>query len=66
MNWSKCKFISNGTWFDKGTEAEFICFSCETDNFKAGIFKGLRNGISDEENCIFDEFTIYDECGKLL
>ena len=66
MNLSKWKFISDGTWFDEGTEVKFICWSYEADTIKesAGLFEGLRNGNIDQESCPFDEFKIYDENGK--
>ncbi len=70
VDWSKYKFISDGTWFDKGTEAEFICPIAEIDNEpieeKSGLFKGRRKGFMDEEACMFDEFWIYTKDSKLI
>lgn len=55
-------YFSDGTWFDKGTEAHFICISNEFDDgTKAGIFRGLREGKWDEEACLFEEFRIEDD-----
>lgn len=51
------KYISDGTWFDKGTEA-FLFAECENG---LGLFSGLRNGQPDEELCSFDEFTTEDD-----
>ena len=53
------KYISDGTWFDKGTEAELLGALAEfPDGDKSGLFKGLRNGEWDEELCLFSEFEI--------
>lgn len=61
------KFISDGTWFDKGTEAfliegtSFDCFSLVDGKMipsKSGLFSGIRLGADDEEVCGFEEFTI--------
>lgn len=67
------KFISDGTWFDKGTEVE--CLSSWTmGGEQVGLFKGIRTCQSpgaearemnekyiDEELCGFDEFEIIEE-----
>ena len=47
-------FISDGTWFDKETEAKLIT---EIDK-SSGLFSGIRNGKEDEEICYFYEFEI--------
>jgi hypothetical protein len=61
------KFISNGTWFDKGTEALLIegtsydCFRLVNGKIipsKSGLFSGTRLGNGDEEVCGFEEFAI--------
>lgn len=48
------RYISDGTWFDKGTEATLI------DDYRpqmpSGLFSGLKDGKPDEEICGFDEF----------
>jgi hypothetical protein len=46
------KYISNGTWFDKGTICEKVT-DCQN---VSGIYKGLRNGEIDEELCQDEEF----------
>lgn len=57
------KFISDGTWFDKGTEVT-ILVECGTVYNKDGkpslrvLAKGLRHGDLDEEICDMEEFTI--------
>ena len=50
-------YISDGTWFDKGTEAKLIGNVTES----SGIFKGIKDGSPDEEVCGFDEFHIEDK-----
>lgn len=64
------KFLSNGTWFDKGTEVE-ILIECGTVYHENGtptmqvLAKGLRNGDIDEEMCTIDEFYIVgDDYGR--
>ena len=63
----ECKFISDGTWFDKGTEATLTTFLRGTDT---GLFTGIVDGEScgrtDGELCMFEEFWIYDKDGKLI
>lgn len=54
------KYISKGEWFDKGTEAVLLD-DYRKDLFPAGLFKGYRNGVLDEEVCTFEEFEIIDE-----
>ena len=66
IDYTKYKFISDGTWFDKGTEAKFICFSLERGLDSAGLFEGIKDGYTDQESCCFDEFWIYDENDKLM
>ena len=56
-----CKFISDGTWFDKGTEAKLTTFFRGTNT---GLFTGC--GRTDGELCMLEEFTIYDKDGKLI
>ena len=51
-------YISDGTWFDKGTEATLLFKVTEfEDGDISGLFKGLRKGEWDEELCLFSEFT---------
>jgi hypothetical protein len=55
-------YFSDGTWFDKGTEAHLQGEGREfPDGDKDGIFRGLRNGEWDEELCLFSEFKIIDD-----
>lgn len=55
------KFISDGTWFDKGTEVEIIA-ECGTvwsrDNIPtlSVLARGLKDGDIDEEMCCMEEF----------
>ena len=55
------KFISNGTWFDKGTEVEIIA-ECGTvwsrDNIPtlSVLARGLKDGDVDVEMCCMEEF----------
>jgi hypothetical protein len=57
------KFISDGTWFDKGTEVTILA-ECGTVYDKDGkpslqvLASGLRNGDLDEEMCDMEEFII--------
>ena len=57
------KFISDGTWFDKGTEVTILA-ECGTVYDKDGkpslqvLASGLRNGCLDEEICDMEEFVI--------
>jgi len=48
------KYISDGTWFDKGSEAELLFETMDG----VGLFKGIKDGNLDEEICMFDEFEI--------
>lgn len=73
-NW---KFISDGTWYDSGSEAKL-----ETDcSWMGGLFRGTRTSqmecetkcgqplgtkYEDGELCMWEEFDIYDENGVLL
>ena len=67
MNYYECKFISNGTWFDKGTEAKLTTYLDGTDS---GLFTGIISEKScnrlDGELCSLDEFWIYDKEGTLI
>ena len=54
------RYISNGEWFDEGTEAKVIGKPFGTTP-ESGLFLGTRNGKPDEEVCGFDEFTITPE-----
>ena len=62
-----CKFISDGTWFDKGTEAKLTTYLRGTGT---GLFTGIVNGEpcgrEDGEQCSLDEFWIYDKDGNLI
>lgn len=71
LNW---KFISDGTWFDKGIECKL-----ETDcGTMGGLFRGMRTCqhtsdlatigqvYEDSELSHWCEFTIYDENGVLM
>jgi hypothetical protein len=67
------KYISDGTWFDEGTECVL------EDDFRpqinSGIFRGIRTcensaaeagkavgtKYEDEEYCSFDEFEVIDD-----
>lgn len=63
------KYISNGTWFDKDTEAE-LKYWCDKEH-TIGLFKGYRTCQNpkseayplgetylDEELCSIDEFEV--------
>ncbi len=50
------KYISKGEWFDKGTEAELLV-PIDDD---AGLFRGIKDGRIDEEQCMLDEFEIIE------
>lgn len=63
------KFISDGTWFDKGAEVE--CIDDYRPELNSGLFKGWRtckNPLAenrelnekylDEEICSFEEFEV--------
>lgn len=68
------RFISNGTWFEKGTEAKLID-DYRDHGWNAGLFSGIRItedsdveggypvGVrrEDEEICSFDEFDIIED-----
>ncbi len=53
------RYVSKGEWFDAGTSAELVedcsVAQCPTP---MGIFRGLRNGVTDEELCTYDEFIV--------
>ncbi len=62
------RFISNGEWFDKETEAKLICLtgtgrsgSPNGQRHVSGLFKGFVDGNIDEEICCFSEFDIVTE-----
>lgn len=49
------RYISDGTWFDEGTEA--LCVTdCRPEGQDIGLFEGVRHGEVDQEVCGFDEF----------
>ena len=68
IDYTKYKFISDGTWFDKGTEARYICAALESKGkLICALFEGQVEGVyGDEESCALDEFWIYDENGTLI
>jgi hypothetical protein len=53
------KYISKGEWFEKGTEAKLLV-PIEDD---AGLFRGIKDGSIDEEQCMLDEFEIIEDDG---
>ena len=61
------KFISDGTWFDKGTEVEIVVECGTVYDGDTGIptlsvlVAGLRNESRDEEMCTMEEFIIVDD-----
>lgn len=55
------KFISDGTWFDKGTEVKILDEHCTVFDENGTptlqvLARGLRHGQEDEEVCTMDEF----------
>jgi len=53
------KYISDGTWYDKGTECELLFKITDfVDGTWSGLFRGIRNGGIDEEVCLSDEFIL--------
>ena len=60
------KYIAkNDTWYDEGTEAEFIGALIEAYDFDgtyspSGLFRGIKDGKIDEEMCCFDEFEVIE------
>lgn len=54
------KYISDGTWFAKGTECELL-FYCEEGPDGWGLYRGMKDGQIDEELCSNDEFEIIDD-----
>lgn len=51
------KYISDGTWFDRGTEAELLGAVVDYhDGDMSGLFRGIKDGHFDEEVCLFSEF----------
>lgn len=62
------RFISNGEWFDKNTEAKLICLtgtgrinSPSGPRSASGLFRGYKDGELDEETCCLTEFEIVTE-----
>lgn len=46
-------------WYDAGTEVELIDdYRLEDTPMDCGLFRGLRDGKTDEEVCSFDEFIV--------
>ena len=67
IDYKNCRFISDGTWLDKGSEAKLQSLLPITEGMFEGMFIGKFNGeLVDGELCPFEEFYIYDEQGKLL
>ena len=72
------RYVSDGTWFKKGTEAVLI--DDYRPSWDSGLFSGLRvtedpggeggdpvgHEYADEEICFFDEFDVYDDDGNLV
>ena len=56
-NYKKCKFVSDGKWFDKNTEVKCISY-WDVGIELQGRFKGLKNGKADVQICPFTEFKI--------
>lgn len=57
------KFISDGTWFDKGTEVTILAeggtvYDTDGKSTLQVLASGLRNGYLDEEICTMEEFII--------
>lgn len=50
-------YISDGTWFDKGSS----CVLISNCGIAGGIFEGQRNGKLDQEFCPWDEFEILNK-----
>lgn len=53
------RFISNGEWFDSGTEAfriKSVCFSSSLSSSIFWLFVGIRHGKLDEEMCGLSDF----------
>lgn len=55
------KYISDGTWFDKGTEAKIIGEPYGDEHMVSGLFEGIRNGDIDQEVCLLEEFEIIED-----
>lgn len=53
-------YISDGTWFDEGTEATLID-DYRMEGLNSGLFVGALLGNIDEEVCGFDEFVIVED-----
>jgi len=54
------KYVAKpNTWFDEGTEVEYVCPMLEGHKFPA-IMSGLRGGKTDEEGCSEHEFEIIE------
>ena len=55
------KFISDGTWFDKGTEVEILSeggtvWSSDNVPTLTVLVRGVKDGSIDEELCCMEEF----------
>ena len=53
-------FAKPGTWFDVGTEAFPVSVFEDSPSGAWGIFKGLVEGVLDEESCPLSEFNILE------
>lgn len=60
------RYVSDGTWFDKGTEAKLIDAYDDMDGDACGLWEGLRNGKEDEEGCGLMEFDVLDSEGRVI
>ncbi len=70
------KFVSDGTWYDKGA----VCKLEGDCGWTGGCFRGIRTSgmeceqfhhktgekYEDGELCMWEEFDIYDENGELI
>lgn len=55
------KYIAKAnTWFDEGTEVEYICPMLVGHKWPA-IMSGIRNGKPDEEGCSEHEFEAVEQ-----
>lgn len=73
IDYTKCRFVSDGTWFDEGTDVECESFWFYEDGDASGEFRGIRTceksnaeagrsvgeKYKDGEVCLFEEFDIY-------
>jgi len=53
------RYISNGDWFDKGSEV-YPTYPI-TEEMSNCIFRGIKDGEEDEEFCPIEEFTIVED-----